>query len=125
MAVENQDFANDPIVDALGITLDAHPVIPPVDVVRGHFQSDAPNFRLYLENWGMYMQTTLDRIKMKVTLPSQMMSVLVLRADGNYEDDVIIGYTRRPGEEAFTPSQPTHMMLYKAYEYPKTTPWHE
>lgn len=124
MAVEPQEYEDDPIIAALGITQAMRPVIPPMDVVYGHYQKTPPTFRLYLETFTMYMECPLGRLLQKGK-GSRNRSQLVLNADGNYEDDITIGYTSLAREENTTESEPTHMALYAAYAYQKTTPWHE
>ena len=124
MAVDPQEYENDPIIEALGITEDARPVVPPVDVVYGHFQRIPPKFRLFLETWGLYMEGPLGRLLLKGKA-SKNRSQLVLRADGNYPDDITIGFTSLAGEVGTEPAAPTHMALYRTAPYAKTTPWHE
>ncbi|HET9333804.1 MAG TPA: hypothetical protein VFQ21_09500 [Gemmatimonadota bacterium] len=122
MAAE-QNYEDDPIIAELGISQDARPVIPPVDIVHGHFQVVGSDFRLYHKYFGMYMQTKQSRIKRKEVLKGR--SKLHLRADGNYEGEVIIGYTSLAGVGEGTIEASAPQALYAAYAYPKTTPWHE
>ena len=117
MAAEQQSYEDDPIIADLGITLDRRPVIPPVDIVFGYFQNDGADFRLYHKDWGMYMQASAARIKQKS--PAGNRSRLVLLADGNYEQEVVI--ENLVEEEGGT----TTKALYTTYTMAKTTPWHE
>ena len=126
MAVEPQEYEDDPIIAALGITQAMRPEIPPMDVVYGYYQSiqsTPPKFRLYLPTFSMYMEGPQGRIirKGKGNLER---SRLTLNAQGNYEDDITIGYTSLFPQEDTEPAAPTHMALYAAYQYAKTTPWH-
>lgn len=123
MAVEPQEYEDDPIIAALGITQAMRPEVPPMDVVYGYYQKTPPTFRLYLETWGMYMECPLGRLILKGKA-SRNRSQLHLNAQGNYEEDVTIGFTSLAREED-TEAETTHMALYAAYQYPKTTPWHE
>lgn len=123
MAAETQNYEDDPIIAALGITQDLRPVILPVDIVYGYFQNVGNDFRLIHKDFGIYMQTQQARIKIKDKAKGG--SRLVLRADGNYEEEVKIGYTSLAGEEESGPPETTHRALYAAYTYAKTTPWHE
>ncbi len=122
MAVEPQDYQDDPIIAELGITQEV-PVIPPMDTVYGFFQRVPPNFRLFLKDFACYMEGPLSRIAHKGPVSSQG-SELRLRTNGNYEDDITIVCTVQPGR-AMEPVEPTQQFLYAMYAYPKTTPWHE
>jgi hypothetical protein len=124
MAAEMQDYEDDPIIAALGITQDLRPVVPPVDLVYGYFQNVGDDFRLVHKDFGIYMQTQKARIKLKDKVKDNG-TRLVLRADDDYENHVKIGYTSLAGEQQSGASEPTHRALYAAYAYPKTTPWHE
>ena len=115
MAVESQQYEDDPIIAALGITQEARPAVPPVDVVYGHYQQTPPTFRLYLETFSMYMEGPLGRLLFKGK-GSGDLSKLYLRADGDYEDDITI---------EFTGLGSTVGALDARYFYAKTTPWHE
>lgn len=133
MAVEPQEYEDDPIIAALGITQAVRPVIPPIDVVYGHYQKTPPNFRLYLETFTMYMECPLGRLLLKGK-GSRNRSQLVLNAEGHYEEDVTIGYTSLAPQEDWGTAEPTNIALgmgvqvdealYAMYAYAKTTPWH-
>ena len=123
MAVEPQEYEDDPIIAALGITQAMRPEVPPMDVVYGYYQKTPPTFRLYLETFTMYMECPLGRLLQKGKDPRNR-SQLVLNAEGNYEEDITIGFTSLAREEG-TEAEPTYMALYTKYEYEKTTPWHE
>ena len=116
MAAEPQNYEDDPIIAALGITLDRRPVIPPVDIVFGYFQNAGSDFRLIHKNLGMYMQASASRIKQKS--PEGNRSRLVLLADGDYEQEVVI-------ESLVEEGGTTTQALYTNYTMAKTTPWHE
>lgn len=124
MAVQPQDYEDDLIIAALGITGAVRPVIPPLDVVYGHFQRTPPTFRLYLETFGMYMECPLGRLLLKGKA-GENRSKLYLNAEGNYEADVTIGFTSLGAQEDTESMAPTHMAMYAKYDYAKTTPWHE
>lgn len=118
MAAEPQNYDDDPIIAALGITQNLRPVIPPVDIVYGYFQNVGSDFRLYHKDLGMYMQASAARIKQKS--PEGNRSRLVLLADGDYEQEVVIE-SLIVEEEGGTTTQ----ALYTTYARAKTTPWHE
>jgi hypothetical protein len=122
MAVEPQEYEDDPIVAALGITQDV-PFIPPMDRVFGYFQKVPPNFRLFLKTLACYMEGPLSRIAHKGSVSCHG-SELWLRTNGNYEDDITIVCMVDPGE-TMQPVEPTYKALYASYAYAKTTPWHE
>jgi hypothetical protein len=124
MAVEPQEYEDDPIIEALGISESVRPVIPPIDVVYGYYQRTPPTFRLYLETFGMYMECPLGRLLLK-SKASRSRSQLYLNAQGNYQDDITIGFTSLAAQEDTQETASTHMALYARYEYAKTTPWHE
>ena len=119
MAAETDNYEDDPIIAALGITQDIRPAIPPVDIVFGHFQKVGSDFRLYHKDLGMYMQASAARIRQKS--PAGNRSRLVLLADGNYEQEVVIVSLVVDEEEGGT----TYRALYTDYARAKTTPWHE
>lgn len=122
MAVEPQDYEDDPIIAELGITQEV-PVIPPMDIVYGFFQKVPPNFRLFLKDMACYMEGPLSRIARKGPVSCHG-SELRLRTNGNYEDDITIVCTVEIGE-AMQPVEPTYKTMYAMYTYAKTTPWHE
>jgi hypothetical protein len=126
MAVEPQEYEDDPIIAALGLTQEI-PTIPPMDKVFGYFQKMdrevPPKFRLFLKTFECYMEGPMSRVAHKGPASCNG-SELWLRTNGNYPDDITIVCTVEPGE-AMQPVQPTHMAFYASYAYPKTTPWHE
>ena len=123
MSVDAQEYEDDPIIAALGISQDARPVIPPLDEVYGHYQETPPTFRLYHETLTMYMEGPLGRLAHKGK-GTRCRSKLYVRADGNYDADITIGYTSLFGEGP-APTESTHRALYADYTRAKTTPWHE
>jgi hypothetical protein len=124
MAAEMQEYEDDPIIAALGITQDARPVVPPIDIVYGYFQNVGDDFRLYRKEIAIYMQTQKARIKFKDKVKDNG-TRLVLRADDDYEKHVKIGYTSLAGEQESGAPEPMHRALYARYAYETTTPWHE
>jgi len=128
--IEDAQYEDDPIIAALGLTPELAPVIPPVDRVFGYFQKVESKFRLIHGTLNLYMETDLDRILYKGPISGGKRpwpgpaSALILRADGNYPDDVRTGPIG--AENAQTGSDDTMTRaLYAAYAYEKTTPWHE
>jgi hypothetical protein len=128
--IEDAQYEDDPIIAALGLTPERAPVIPPVDRVFGYFQNVGSDFRLIHKTLTCYMETRVDRILYKGPISGGKYpapgpaSALILRADGNYPDDVKTGPTR--AENAETGSDDTMIRaLYASYSYEKTTPWHE
>lgn len=123
MTAEPEDYPDDPILEALGLKGVAHPEIPPHDVVVGFYEDRGATFRLYHKRLGMYMEVPMSRRAFRGKWKENG-SVVFVRADGDYDGDVVIGFTAAAPTPEEEPEQ-VQRALYASYAYVKTTPWHE